>query len=89
MIEKITDYDVLKQYYLPLVMKYMNQSPANTIKARTYKPILPLRLSWRITQINNPVNGIKKTKKKIILAALIIYIGSKSRVLYFIVRINN
>ncbi len=57
--------------YFPLVIRYMNHTPTITIKPSINIPTLPLRLSWRITQIRNPVSGIKKIKKKIILAALI------------------
>jgi hypothetical protein len=42
-----------------------------TINPRINKPTLPFRLSWRITHTRNPVSGIKKIKKKIILDVLI------------------
>lgn len=59
--------------YFPLVIRYMNPIPTMTIKPNIKSPALPLRLSWRITQIRNPVRGTKKIKKKIILAALMVF----------------
>lgn len=51
----------------------MNHTPTMTIKPSMNIPTFPLRLSWRITHIRNPVKGIKKIKKKIILEAFINY----------------
>lgn len=56
--------------YFPLVMIYMNITPAMTIKPNTIRPIFPFRLSSFISQIKKPTKGIRKIRKKIILGVL-------------------
>src|SRR5437016_2858094 len=43
--------------------------PAMTIMASTIKPVAPLRLSCRMSQIKNATSSNKKTEKKIIEGA--------------------
>ena len=38
--------------------------------AKIIRPVTPLRLSWRISQIKNATSGNKKTVKKIMEGAL-------------------
>jgi len=47
----------------------MYTMPTMTIIASTIKPVAPLRLSCRMSQIKNATSGNKKTEKKIIEGA--------------------
>lgn len=51
-------------------MIYMNMIPAMTIKPNTINPIFPLRLSSFINHTKNPISGIRKIRKKMILGVL-------------------
>ncbi len=50
---------------------YIHKIAAITVMAKAVKPIQPLRLSWRNTQIKKPIKGTTNIPQKINDAALI------------------